>query len=101
MLRAGPTARGTPCQGSTASAAARAGRWILRAPGGYRENGSSDPELRPGVLIRAPGLRRRGPDRDSVIVGGARPGGRPPCSSDPAFRVTGRGGLEVHKASVT
>src|SRR2546426_2610766 len=103
VLRVG-TYRGMPGQFRTIQAAvdaARPGDWILVAPGDYHENGSSDPELPAGVLIRTPGIHLRGLDRNSVIVDGTRPGAPTPCSSDPAFQVTGRDGIEVYKASGT
>src|SRR6266446_4869838 len=98
------TYRGISGQFQTIQAAvdaARPGDWILVAPGDYHENGSSDPELPAGVLIRTPGIHLRGLDRNSVIVDGTRVGARTPCSSDPAFQVTGRDGIEVYKASGT
>jgi len=98
------TYRGIPGQFQTIQAAvdaARSGDWILVAPGDYHENGSSDPELPAGVLIRTPGIHLRGLDRNSVIVDGTRVGAPTPCSSDPAFQVTGRDGIEVYKASGT
>ncbi|HMC52282.1 MAG TPA: hypothetical protein VKI64_05930, partial [Acidimicrobiales bacterium] len=98
------TYRGIPGQFRTIQAAvdaARPGDWILVAPGDYHENGSSDPELPAGVLIRTPGIHLRGLDRNSVIVDGTRPGAPTPCSSDPAFQVTGRDGVVVYKVSGT
>ena len=98
------TYRGIPGQFRTIQAAvdaARPGDWILVAPGDYHENGSSDSELPAGVLIRTPGIHLRGLDRNSVIVDGTRPGAPTPCSSDPAFQVTGRDGVEVYKVSGT
>ena len=81
--------------------AARPGDWILIAPGDYHENGSADPEHPAGVLIRTSGVHVRGLDRNSVIVDGTRAGAPAPCSSDPAFQVTGRDGVVVYKASGT
>ena len=98
------TYRGISGQFQTIQAAvdaARPGDWILVAPGDYHENGSSDPELPAGVLIRTPGIHLRGLDRNSVIVDWTRPGAPTPCSSDPAFQMTGRDGIEVYKASGT
>src|SRR3989475_7864539 len=98
------TYRGIPGQFRTIQAAvdaARPGDWILVAPGDYHENGSSDSELPAGVLIRTPGIHLRGLDRNSVIVDGTRPGAPTPCSSDPAFQVTGRNGVVVYKVSGT
>src|SRR5215467_11813023 len=63
--------RGIPGQFQTIQAAvnaARPGDWILIAPGDYHENGSADPELPAGVLIRTSGIHVRGLDRNSVIV---------------------------------
>src|SRR5881296_1749237 len=98
------TYRGIPGQFRTIQAAvdaARSGDWILVAPGDYHENGSTDPELPAGVLIRTSGIHLRGLDRNKVIVDGTRVGALTPCSSDPAFQVTGRDGVEVYKASGT
>src|SRR5438132_395133 len=98
------TYRGIPGQFRTIQAAvdaARPGDWILVAPGDYHENGSIDPDLPAGVLIRTPGIHLRGLDRNSVIVDGTRAGAPTPCSSDPAFQVTGRNGVEVYKVSGT
>src|SRR5436305_10793392 len=81
--------------------AARPGDWILVAPGDYHENGSTDPELPAGVLIRTPGIHLRGLDRNGVIVDGTRAGAPTPCTSSPAFQVTGRDGIEVYKTSGT
>src|SRR5256886_10465208 len=96
VLRVG-TYRGIPGQFRTIQAAvdaARPGDWILVAPGDYHENGSSDPELPAGGLIRTPGIHLRGLDRNSVIVDGTRARAPPPCSSDPAFQVTGSNWVE-------
>src|SRR5437773_1481987 len=98
------TYRGIPGQFRTIQAAvdaARPGDWILVAPGDDHENGSIDPDLPAGVLIRTPGIHLRGLDRNSVIVDGTRAGAPTPCSSDPAFQVTGRNGVEVYKVSGT
>src|SRR5262245_26104977 len=98
------TFRGITGQFQTIQAAvdaARPGDWILVAPGDYHENGSTDPDLPAGVLIHTPGIHLRGLDRNNVIVDGSRAGAPTPCSSDPAFQVTGRNGIEVYKASGT
>src|SRR5437762_10092923 len=98
------TYRGIPGQFRTIQAAvdaARPGDWILVAPGDYHENGSSDSELPAGVPTHTPGIHRRGRARSSVSVGGTRPGAPTPCSSDPAFQVTGRDGVVVYKVSGT
>src|SRR5947199_9872807 len=99
VWRAGAS-RGIPGQFAPIPAAvdaARPGDWILVAPGDYHENGSIDPDLPAGVLIRTPGIHLRGLDRNSVIVDGTRAGAPTPCSSDPAFQVTGRNGVEANK----
>ena len=81
------TYRGIPGQFQTIQAAvnaARPGDWILVAPGDYHENGSTDPGLPAGVLIRTPGIHLRGLDRNLVIVDG---------SNGSAARATATGSL--------
>src|SRR2546428_8496142 len=81
------TYRGIPGQFRTIQAAvdaARPGDWILVAPGDYHENGSSDPELPAGALIRTPGLHPRGLDRNRATRGRPRPPPPPPRGSGPA-----------------
>src|SRR5206468_4952809 len=98
------TYRGIPGQFRTIQAAvdaARPGDWILVAPGDYHENGSTDPELPAGVLVRTPGIHLRGLDRNGVIVDGTRAGASTPCTANPAFQVTGRNGILVWKVSGT
>ena len=75
--------------------AARAGDWILVAPGTYHEAGAANA----GVLITTPGIHLRGMDRNGVVVDGTQQGyGR--CSSDPAAQDfgpngSGRNGIEI------
>jgi hypothetical protein len=89
--------------------AAHPGDWVLVGPGDYHENGSSDPTLTAGVLIRTPGLHLRGMDRNQVVVDGTNPGASGSCPSDQAHqnlgpigsdgKPIGRNGVEVYKAN--
>jgi hypothetical protein len=58
--------------------AARAGDWILIAPGDYKTSSSKAPKgaktTPAGVLITTPGLHLRGMNRDTVVVDGTKPG---------------------------
>jgi hypothetical protein len=71
---------------------ARAGDWILVAPGDYKTTSSEAPKAAPdipsGVLITTPGLTLRGMNRTTTIVDGTKPGSAP-CSSDPAAQNFG------------
>jgi hypothetical protein len=76
---------------------ARAGDWILVAPGDYHETGAAG-AVPAGVLITTPGLHLRGLDRNKVIVDGTR-AGAPTCSASEADQVPGRDGVVVYKAN--
>src|SRR3954451_7353883 len=72
---------------------ARAGDWILVAPGDYKET----------VRIRKNGIHLRGMSRSGVIVDGTKSG--PPCSSKAKDQVFNRkdegNGIEVNANAVT
>ena len=95
------TYHGRPGQFTSIQAAvdaARAGDWILVAPGDYHEQAAPDA----GVLITTGGLHLRGMDRNRVIVDGTLPGSAP-CSADAGAQLLGpgdggRNGIEVLKA---
>jgi len=95
--------------------AARAGDWILVAPGDYHE---TDDEANPpsdvdhgdfgAVLITKSDIHLRGMDRSSVIVDGTKAGSPTPCGADPSEqspgvvgsngKAAGRNGIVVWKA---
>lgn len=71
---------------------ARAGDWILVAPGDYKTTSSKAPAAAPdspaGVLITKPRLTIRGMNRRTVVVDGTKPGyGK--CSQNPAAQNYG------------
>ncbi len=94
--------------------AARAGDWVLVAPGDYHEH--ADETKAPGhaaqggfggVLVTTGGIHIRGMDRSGVIVDGTRSGGAPcspaPSQQDfgppgPGGKAEGRNGIVVWKA---
>ena len=81
--------------------AARAGDWILVAPGDYHETadltGAEAPYVSSGgfggVYITTPKLHLRGMNRNSVIVDGTASGASA-CSNDPAQQEYGRTGAD-------
>ena len=71
---------------------AKAGDWILVAPGDYKTTSSEAPKAAPdipsGVLITTPNITLRGMNRTTTVVDGTKPGyGK--CSSDPAAQNLG------------
>ncbi len=94
---------------------AKAGDWILVAPGDYHEtNDLTSPPADPdtggygGVLITKNDLHIRGMDRSAVIVDGTKAGSGPACSDAPSAQqfghvgtggqAIGRNGIVVFKA---
>ena len=81
--------------------AARAGDWILVAPGDYHEDAdTTGPESEyvaaggfGGVYIDKPNIHLRGMNRTSVIVDGTTPGASA-CSANPADQTYGRVGSD-------
>ncbi len=95
--------------------AARAGDWILVAPGDYHETADAaqpaagaDYGKYGGVSITTPRLHVRGMSRGGVIVDGTKAGASTPCSADPVHqdfgvkgadgKAVGRNGILVWKA---
>ena len=87
--------------------AAKAGDWILVAPGDYHEGATEKGPTKSqasdgdygGVLITTPDLHLRGMDRNTVIVDGTKPGS-PACSNKKADQnfganAAGRNGIVV------
>src|SRR5438552_12623902 len=68
--------------------AARAGDWILVAPGDYHES----PTASVGVRITTPDLHLVGLNRNTVVVDGDRPGAPSACDPAPRWRNLGPGG---------
>src|SRR5438094_7429448 len=109
VLRVG-TFNGISGQFSTIQAAvdaAQPGDWILVGPGDYHEQGSDDPDLSAGVLIRTPDIHVRGMNRNTVVVDGTKPGS-PQCSAEKADqelgptedgKPVGRNGIEIYETS--
>jgi hypothetical protein len=81
--------------------AARAGDWVMVAPGTYHEKGTAEA----GVLITTAGVHLRGWDRNGVIVDGTSATTGPPCASDPAVQDfnggAGRNGIDVDRVDGT
>ncbi|HEY0517161.1 MAG TPA: hypothetical protein VGD00_08580 [Solirubrobacteraceae bacterium] len=92
--------------------AAKAGDWILIAPGDYKEAATRAPAEGNGaggaVLVTTPGLHIRGMNRNGVMLDGTKPG-TPQCSNKPADQnlgplngeghPEGRNGLVVWKTA--
>jgi hypothetical protein len=80
--------------------AARAGDWILVAPGDYKTRSSSAPAAAPGspagVLVEKPGLWIRGMNRNTVVIDGTRSG--PQCSARAVDQNGPLNGIMVWKA---
>ena len=76
--------------------AARAGDWVLVAPGDWR----GAPSGHAGVAISTPDIHLRGMDRNAVIVDGTK--GGVACNADPAEQTIvpkGLNGIEITRAS--